>query len=256
MGTGTSQGVPVIGCDCEVCQSSDPRDQRLRSAILLSTTTDSVAIDCGPDFRQQMLRAKVQKLDAILLTHEHNDHIIGLDDVRPFNFMNRSDMPVYATERVQQEVMKRFAYIFAASPYPGAPMVKLVGMNKNTPFRIGSLPVIPIEVQHGRMPVLGFRFGDFTYITDMKSIAQQEFQKLKGTKTLVINALHHSEHHSHLNLKEALEFIEQVQPEQAFLLHISHRMGLYREVQPKLPSNVQLAYDGLEVWGGMDGMME
>lgn len=246
LGTGTSQGVPVIGCPCPVCASSDPRDQRLRTAALIRFGQHAIAIDCGPDFRQQMLCNKVQSLDAILFTHEHNDHVIGLDDVRPFNFQKRVDMPVYCTEQVGQELRHRFAYVFAQEDrYPGAPMVRQHFITKDTPFEVCGLEVVPVEVMHGNLPVLGFRFGDFAYLTDVKTIAEQELQKVLGVRYLVINALHHKGHYTHLNLAEALALIERIQPEQAYLTHISHNMGLYTEVQPLLPPKVWLGCDGL-----------
>ena len=246
MGTGTSQGVPVIACDCEVCQSSDPRDNRLRTSLHLQIDDVSIGIDCGPDFRQQMLRAKVSHLDAILITHEHNDHIIGMDDVRPFNFRSRKDMLVYATESVQGQLIHRFPYVFATeNRYPGAPMIKLLDLHKDQPFEIAGIKIIPIEVMHGKLPVLGFRFGNFAYITDMKTISDEEFAKLEGVTHLVVNALHHNEHFTHMNLTEALAFTERVGAKKTYFTHISHRMGLYEEVEKTLPEGVMLAYDGL-----------
>lgn len=248
LGTGTSQGVPVIGCTCPVCVSPDPRDVRLRSAALLQVNGKNIAIDCGPDFRQQMLRAQVRSLEAILITHEHNDHIIGLDDVRPFNFMQRRSMPIYATLPVQQELKERFAYAFDHNPYPGAPSFKLHTISKNEPFLVNNIPILPIEILHGKLPVLGFRIGDFTYITDMKSIAEAEITKIKGTKTLILSALHHATHHSHANLEEAIAMAQRIGAAQTYFTHISHSMGLYQEVEKTLPPGIHLAYDGLELY--------
>lgn len=240
--------MPIIGCDCEVCQSTDPKDQRLRAAALLEIGSQTLAIDCGPDFRQQMLRAKVNQLDAILFTHEHNDHIIGLDDVRPFNFRQKKDMIVYATPAVESALLKRFDYVFESNPYPGAPRVRIVSIDASR-FHIGETAIQPISFLHGKVPVLGFRIGNLTYITDMKTISDEEKQKLEGTDTLIVNALHHKAHHSHLNLEEALAFIAEIGPRQAYLTHVSHRMGLYEEMNPQLPPGVDLAYDGLVVQG-------
>lgn len=195
-----------------------------------------------------MLRAKVNQLDAILFTHEHNDHIIGLDDVRPFNFRQKKDMIVYATTAVERALLKRFDYVFESNPYPGAPRVRIVPINAS-PFRIGDTAIKPISFLHGKVPVLGFRIGNITYITDMKTMAEEEKKKLEGTDTLIVNALHHTSHHSHLNLEEALAFIAEISPRQAYLTHVSHRMGLYSEMNPKLPTGVGLAYDGLVVQG-------
>lgn len=203
-------------------------------------------IDVGPDFRQQMLRAAVHEISAILLTHEHNDHIIGLDDVRPYNFKAWKDMPVYGTPNVLAEVRQRFDYIFKEEKYPGAPMVSLRPISKKEPINIDQMEIIPIEVQHGGMPVLGFRFGDFTYITDAKTIAPAEMEKLSGTKVLVINALQRQRHHSHLNLHEALEWIERIRPEKTYLTHLSHQIGLHAELLEELPDHIEPAFDGLQ----------
>ncbi|HMQ60729.1 MAG TPA: MBL fold metallo-hydrolase [Flavilitoribacter sp.] len=243
LGTGTSQGVPVIGCDCEVCLSTDERDKRLRTSALLQSGDHNFVIDCGPDFRQQMLRAGVRTLDAILLTHEHNDHVIGMDDVRPFNFSMGKDMPIYAAQRVEAELKKRFAYVFDSNPYPGAPRLQLRPISKDQRFEIEGVVFQPVEVCHGQLSVLGFRVGDFAYLTDMSGIAEAELQKLSGVRTLVVNALHHKPHYSHFNLEQAIDFIGRVGPGQAYLTHISHRMGKYGEVI--LPPGIALAYDGL-----------
>lgn len=245
LGTGTSQGVPVIGCDCEVCQSTNTQDHRLRTSVLIESLGQQILIDAGPDFRQQMLRAKVQELHAILLTHEHNDHIIGLDDVRPFNFKWERDMPVYCLQRVATDLKKRFAYAFSKNPYPGAPQFQLHDINADDPFSIADLTFTPIEVIHGDLSVLGFRLEDFTYITDAKYIAPESVAKIKGSRILVLNALHHSLHHSHFNLEEALAFAKEIGAEKTYLTHISHRMGLQKSVNAQLPSGVFLAHDGL-----------
>jgi len=247
LGTGTSQGIPVIGCDCSVCTSADPRDERLRCAVLLKINNQHLVIDIGPDFRQQMLRAKINRLDAILITHEHNDHIIGVDDVRPFNFRSRKEMPVYARLSVQEDLKKRFPYVFSDQPYPGAPSVVLKDIQVDTTFQIGDTSIIPIDVLHGKLPVFGFRIGNFTYLTDIKTITDAELAKIKGTELLVISALHQRGHHSHLNLTEALDLIQKIKPTRAYLTHLSHKMGLHKEVEASLPPNVLIAYDNLEI---------
>ncbi len=247
LGTGTSQGVPVIGCTCAVCQSTDQRDQRLRVSIMLSRDNQHVVVDAGPDFRQQMLRARPAYVDAILLTHEHNDHIIGLDDVRPYNFMRRQDMPIYCHRRVAHQLKQRFAYVFAENPYPGAPMFRLHDITKDATFAAAGFTFTPIEYLHGHLPVLGFRTGGFTYLTDIKQISALELDKVRGTDTLIISALHHNVHHSHANLDEALSLVEEIAPRRAYLTHMSHRMGKHIDVEPGLPEGVFLAYDGLEL---------
>lgn len=246
LGTGTSQGVPVIGCDCEVCTSADPRDSRLRSSALLAGGDTHIIIDAGPDFRQQMLRARVRHVDGILLTHEHNDHVIGLDDVRPFNFRSGHPMAVYALPRVAEQVRRRFEYVFG-EPTPGAPRIELIGLEKDTPFYIGDVRIQPVEVMHGRLPILGFRFGDLTYLTDVKMVSAIEKEKIRGARYLITSALHHREHPVHMSLDEALAFIAELAPEHAWITHISHQMGLAGEVEAQLPPGVSLAYDGLEI---------
>ncbi len=246
LGTGTSQGIPVIGCDCKVCQSDNPKDKRLRVSALVQVGDVNIVIDCGPDFRQQMLREKVVNVDAIIFTHEHTDHVIGVDDVRPMNFRTRQNMPLYAVERVQRDLRSRFGYAFVENPYPGAPLLELKTIDKNTPFEIKGIEIIPIEIMHGRLPILGFRIGDFAYLTDMKTIADEEFKKLKGVKTIVIDSLQQREHFSHMTLEESLAFAKKVGAKQTYLTHLSHVMGLHEEVSKLLPENVEIAFDGLK----------
>ncbi len=247
LGTGTSQGIPVIGSRHPVCKSTDQKDKRLRVSVLLSWDDYNYVIDTGPDFRMQMLDAKCEKLDGVLYTHEHNDHIAGLDDIRPY-FFRQGDIPVYAHKRVFESLRKRFDYIFVTeNKYPGAPTIKEVEIEKSTPFKIANELVVPIEVMHNRLPVLGFRIKGFTYITDAKIIAEEEVRKIMGTKVLVLNALRQEAHHAHFNLEEALAFIERIKPERAYLTHISHKLGFHKEVQKTLPENVFLAYDGLKI---------
>lgn len=247
LGTGTSQGVPVIGSDHPVCRSTDPRDQRLRVSVLLSWDEYNFVIDCGPDFRQQMLRENCQRLDGVLLTHEHSDHTAGLDDIRPFYF-RQGDIAFYAHNRVFEALRLRFGYIFETkNKYPGAPTIEEIEIDKHSPFTVGGKQVIPIEVMHKDLPVLGFRIGGFTYLTDVKTIADEEIEKIKGTEVLVINALREAPHVSHLNVEEALAIADQVKPQRTYFTHISHLMGFHAEVEPQLPENVFLAYDGLQL---------
>lgn len=247
LGTGTSQGIPVIGCDCSVCQSDDDRDQRLRVSILIETGGTSIVVDAGPDFRQQMLRSGTTDLDAILLTHEHNDHIIGLDDVRPFIFRSKLPMPIYCSERVAQELRHRFAYAFEEDPYPGAPRFELSTTDGQQQLRVGGVPVEIIHYLHGGLPVQGYRIGNFAYLTDIKTIADAELDNLLGLDVLVISALHKKPHHSHANLEEALAIIKRIGPAQAYLTHLSHQMGKHADVESLLPTSIQIAYDGLEL---------
>jgi phosphoribosyl 1,2-cyclic phosphate phosphodiesterase len=246
LGTGTSQGVPVIACTCQVCKSNDPRDQRLRSSVLLEWQGQVWVIDTGPDFRQQMLRHGAKRLDAVLYTHSHKDHIAGMDDIRPFNFAQKRDMDVYATPEVQEALKREFFYVFEAIKYPGVPQVKLHTI-ANKPFHIGPLPVLPVQVWHHKMPVLGFRMGNFAYVTDANRIAEAEMDKLKGLEVLVLNALRKESHISHFNLAQAIELIEMLQPKTAYLTHISHQLGLHAEEEALLPPHIRLAYDGLEI---------
>ncbi len=246
LGTGTSQGVPVIGCRCAVCRSVDYRDQRLRVAVHLSIGDHSLLIDAGPDFRQQMLRADIRHLDTILITHEHKDHTAGLDDIRAYNFSQNSAMPLWAEERVLAQIRQEFAYIFAAHKYPGTPSIdQHVIQPDETFFPLPDVPVIPVRVLHHKLPVLGFRIGSFAYVTDANFIAPEELDKLRGCDTIVLNALRHDTHLSHFSLREAVAVLEDLAPRRAYLTHISHLLGLHREVEPTLPPFIRLAYDGL-----------
>jgi len=246
LGTGTSQGIPVIGSKHPVCLSIDPKDKRLRVSVLVEWDKFTYVIDCGPDFRQQMLTSKCSHIDGILFTHEHSDHVAGLDDIRPF-FFKQGDIPIYAHHRVLETLKRRFDYIFVTeNKYPGAPGVK-ENIIKNEPFKLGNIKVTPINTYHNRVQVFGFRFNDFAYLTDVKTIEEDEIKKLKGIKVLVVNALREKPHHSHFNLDEALEFIEKVKPQKAYLTHISHYMGFHDQVQKKLPKGVFLAYDNLQL---------
>lgn len=246
LGTGTSQGVPVIGCNCRVCRSLDYRDKRLRTSVHLEVENKSFVVDCGPDFRQQMLVNRIDKLDAVIFTHEHKDHTAGLDDVRSFNFLQQKDMPIYGHERVLSQLKQEYSYAFAEKKYPGVPRYKLYEID-NKPFEVEGILWNPIQVYHYKLPVFGFRIKDFTYITDANSISEEEKEKVKGSKILVLNALQKEYHISHFNLSEALELIEELKPEKAFLIHISHKMGRHGEVEQLLSDNVEIAYDGLVV---------
>ncbi|MCP4974948.1 MAG: MBL fold metallo-hydrolase [Maribacter sp.] len=247
LGTGTSQGIPVIGSKHPVCLSDDPKDNRLRVSILLSWEGYNYVIDCGPDFRQQMLTHKVTKLDGILFTHEHADHTAGIDDIRPYYF-RQGDIPIYAHERVAASLKIRFAYIFANKDrYPGAPAVDVHTIENNSPFKIGGQIVIPINVHHNRLQVFGFRIMDFAYLTDVKTVDDEEIEKVRDVNILVVNALRREKHYSHFNLEEALDFIKMVNPKMAYLTHISHLLGFHKEVEKELPKNVHLAYDNLQL---------
>jgi phosphoribosyl 1,2-cyclic phosphate phosphodiesterase len=244
LGTGTSQGIPMIGCKCEVCCSTNVKDNRLRSSIWICVEDLSIIVDTGPDFRYQVMRAEVPTVDAVLFTHSHKDHVAGLDDIKAYNYWQQSSIDIYATIPTQNQLKSEFAYIFADIKYPGIPELNLKTLN-GEPFFIHNVKITPIRVMHYKMDVFGFRIGDFTYITDANYISEDELNKIKGTKHLVINALRHEKHISHFTLNEALEIINLIQPENAYLTHISHQLGLHEEINATLPPNVQLAYDGL-----------
>lgn len=246
LGTGTSSGVPMIACNCEVCTSADPKDKRLRSSILVESETTSIVVDTTPDFRYQMLRLGVKKLDAVLFTHSHKDHVAGLDDIRAFNFFQEMPMDVYANDQTQTALKREFPYIFAEHRYPGIPDITLKVIGEE-PFFIGDIPVQPIKVWHLNMPVLGFRFGDFTYITDANKIDEPEKEKIKGSDTLVLNALRRNKHISHFNLEEAIDMVNELKIPQAYFTHISHQLGLHAEINKELPVGIELAYDNQQV---------
>ncbi|MEQ9375799.1 MAG: MBL fold metallo-hydrolase [Imperialibacter sp.] len=246
LGTGTSQGVPVIACDCEVCQSVDFHDKRLRSSVHIEVDGLSLVIDTGPDFRQQMLRERIKRLDAVIFTHEHKDHTAGLDDIRSFNFLQQMDMPVYASTAVITQLKREFSYIFADHKYPGVPLVDVKLLDGN-PFIIGQTTITPINVMHFKLPVFGFRIGDFTYITDANYISEEEKEKIKGSKVLVLNALQKAPHISHFTLDEAVALAQELKADQTYFTHISHKLGSHRDVSAQLPENIYLAYDGQQL---------
>ncbi len=246
LGTGTSQGVPVIGCMCEVCQSLNFKDKRLRTSVHVEVDGKSFVIDTGPDFRQQILRERINKLDAVIYTHEHKDHTAGLDDIRAFNFRQKKDMPVYARPQVIEQLKREFSYIFSEKKYPGIPQIATYEI-ENKPFKIEGVTFTPIEVMHLKLPVYGYRIGDFTYITDANYISDVERQKIKGSKVLVLNALQKEPHISHFNLEEAIEEAKDLGAETTYFLHISHRMGKHKVIEKSLPENIHLAYDGLSI---------
>ena len=246
LGTGTSQGIPMIANNDPVCLSEDLKDKRLRSSIMISWEDASFIVDCGPDFRQQMLRENVQSIEGVLFTHEHSDHTAGIDDLRPYTYQ-MGEVPIYATERVLENLKTRFAYIFATeNRYAGAP--KLVeNLVTTTPFELSGVNVTPIEVLHGNLPITAYRFNDVAYITDLKTIDDLEKQKLQDLQILIVNALRIEEHPTHLNLEEALAFVRDINPKRAYFTHISHKLGFHAEVEKLLPENVFLSYDGLKV---------
>ncbi|MEZ7901554.1 MAG: MBL fold metallo-hydrolase [Flavobacteriales bacterium] len=247
LGTGTSQGIPVIACNCEVCQSNNDKDKRLRVSVLIETEKNTLVVDSGPDFRTQMLRANVQDIDAILYTHEHKDHVAGMDDVRPFCFKHNKEIEIYAHERVMNQLKKEFHYVFDERfNYPGIPRIN-PNVISNTPFEINGETITPINGLHFKLQVFGFRIGDFTYITDMNAISEKEIEKIKGTKVLVLNALQKNPHISHFTLDEAIEMANKINPEKTYFTHMSHTLGLHDEISSELPENMFLGYDGLEI---------
>jgi phosphoribosyl 1,2-cyclic phosphate phosphodiesterase len=246
LGSGTSQGVPMIACNCAVCTSTDPKDNRTRAAIMLTVDHRNIVIDTGPDFRQQMLRERVKSIDGIVFTHEHKDHIAGLDEVRAFNFFNKWRAQVYCTDQVKDALHREFHYAFSGERYPGIPEIDIHVIG-NSEFEVEDIRFQPIAVRHLHLDVFGYRVGNFTYITDANYISEEEKEKIKGTEVLVLNALRKEKHPSHFNLEEALALIEELEPDRTYLTHLSHQFGLHELEEKKLPSHVRLAYDGLKI---------
>jgi phosphoribosyl 1,2-cyclic phosphate phosphodiesterase len=246
LGTGTSTGIPMIGCDCTVCTSKNPKDNRLRSSILVQSNKTSLIVDTTPDFRYQMLRTHTRRLDAVLFTHPHKDHMAGLDDIRAFNFFSQKAMDIYANSLTEEAVKRDFYYAFADKKYPGVPELNLITIDEN-PFVIGDIPVQPILVYHHKMPVFGFRFGDFTYITDANRIEEDQKALIRGSKVLVLNALRKEAHISHFTLQEAVDLANELDIPEVYFTHISHQLGLHDTINQELPPHIQLAYDGLEL---------
>jgi len=247
LGTGTSQGIPIICCDCKVCNSKDPKDHRLRTSIYIQLDDQSILIDIGPDFRQQMLRNGFQRVDAVLLTHQHADHTAGIDDIRPIYFNQREEIPFYGEKLVLDDLKIRFGYIFGENDYPGIPEVGLHEIFAGQEFAIGNCKILPLRIWHGKLPIVSFKIGPLAYITDAKILEQEVINQLYGVDCLVINALRHKEHHSHLNLEECLDLIKQINPKRSYIIHLSHQMGLHSEIESTLPNQVFLAYDGLSL---------
>jgi phosphoribosyl 1,2-cyclic phosphate phosphodiesterase len=246
LGTGTSTGVPVVACNCEVCTSDDPRDKRYRTSAMLTLGNSNVVIDCGPDFRIQMLKHKVEDIDAVVFTHAHRDHIAGLDDIRAFNYILHKSIDIYGSQVTLDSIKEQFPYIFTPGRYFGAPQLNLHPITLD-PFCIGAFGFTPVQVMHQEMKVFGYRIGDFSYLTDANYISPAEFEKLRGSKVVVINALRNSRHVSHFSLGEALAILNELKPEKAYLTHISHFLGKFENVDKKLPEGVHLAYDGLQI---------
>ncbi|MBA4146405.1 MAG: MBL fold metallo-hydrolase [Azospira oryzae] len=246
LGTGTSQGVPVIGCECEVCRSLDYRDKRLRSSIHIQTEEQSIVIDTGPDFRQQMLRERIRHLDAVLFTHAHKDHIAGLDDVRAYNYLQQTDMPLYGRKEALDQVKVEFYYAFEKDKYPGIPQLRIHEISEES-FSVKGLLITPLPVMHMKLPVLGFRIGNFSYITDANFIPEATYEKLKGTEVFVLNALQKEKHPSHFTLEEALQQVKKIGAAKTYFTHISHKLGRHKIIEKELPESVALAYDGLTI---------
>lgn len=244
LGTGTSQGIPVIACECIVCRSEDPKDNRLRTSLLIEEEGKNIVIDTGPDFRQQILREGVNNLDAVVFTHQHKDHVAGMDDVRAFNHKFKRDMDVYCTNEVEEALNREFPYVFSNYRYPGVPQVKIHNI-ENKPFNIGKIEFIPIKALHYKLPVFGYRVKDFVYLTDISYISDEEKEKIRGAKIVVLDALRKEPHISHLSMQEAVDILEELKPEQGYLIHISHYMGLHKQVNKELPDFIKLSYDGL-----------
>ena len=244
LGTGTSQGIPVIACDCKVCTSKNPKDNRLRTSILIEENNQTIVIDTGPDFRQQMLRENVQKLDAIVFTHQHKDHVAGMDDIRAFNYKFKKDMDIYCTAEVEEALIREFPYVFSAYKYPGVPEIKVHNI-KNEPFIINGVELIPIEGLHYKLPVFGYRIKDFVYLTDVSFVSEREKEKMKGAEVIVLDALRKTPHISHFTMEQAVELLEELKPKQGYLIHISHLMGKHNEVVKELPNFIKPSHDGL-----------
>ncbi|MEE9439724.1 MAG: MBL fold metallo-hydrolase [Saprospiraceae bacterium] len=249
LGTGTSQGIPVIGCDCAVCSSKDSRDVRLRTSLYIENGNTSILIDTSPDLRQQMLLHTISDIDAVIYTHEHNDHTAGFDDIRPFCFKNKKDMPIYGLKRVMDDMKNRFAYAFSDISYPGVPRAITNNIKPGDSFKIGNIDILGIPVIHGNLDILGFRINNFAFITDASKLTDFAFKLLDGVEVLVINALQRNSHHSHFTLSQSLESIEKINPSQAYISHLSHKMGMTNNWEKELPENVLPSFDGLVVYG-------